>query len=110
MQTKFTLAMVRKMGPAKGLKALRHILDQTLTTARSSTAYQTYWTGIVEIGGTAGKFVLVPTVDENPRRALRPGERHLSEDWRSAAGGGRYRLSALLAAFRQRAGHVDHAG
>lgn len=97
VQTGFTLAMMRKMGPRKGLKALRHILGQTLTTARSSTAYQTYWTGIVEIGGTAGKFVLVPTVDDNPRRALRPGERHLSAEWRArqAAGDVVFRLGWL---------------
>ncbi|MGH6918743.1 MAG: hypothetical protein ACREJ0_13695, partial [Geminicoccaceae bacterium] len=88
VQTSFTLAMVRAMGTGKGLKALGHILDQTLTTARSSTAWQTYWTGVVEIGGTAGKFVFVPTVDENLLRDLRPGERHLSEDWRSRQAAG----------------------
>lgn len=88
VQTRFALALVRAMGIGKGLKALGHILDQTLTTARSSTAWQTYWTGVVEIGGTAGKFVFVPTVDENLLRDLRPGERHLSEDWRTRQAAG----------------------
>lgn len=38
---------------------------------------------MVEIGGTAGKFVFVPSGDENALRALQPGERHLSDEWRS---------------------------
>lgn len=94
VQTRFALAMVRKMGMRDGAKALAHILGQTLTTARSSTAFQTYWTGVVEIGGTAGKFVFVPTVDENRLRDLQPGERHLSDDWRTrqAAGDLTFRL------------------
>lgn len=97
VQTKFALAMVRGMGVRDGAKVLRHVLGQTLTTARSSTAWQTYWTGVVEIGGTAGKFVFVPTVDENRLRDVRPGERHLSDEWRArqAAGDVAFRLCWL---------------
>lgn len=80
-QTKFATALIREMGIKDGLKTLGHIVGQTFRTARSSTAYQTYWTGVVEIGGTAGKFVFEPTRDENERRALTPGERHLSVEW-----------------------------
>jgi hypothetical protein len=83
VQTKFALALVRAMGLKDGLKTLGHILNQTLTTARSTTAFQTYWTGVVEIGGTAGKFVFAPSADDNGGRALQPGERHLSEEWRT---------------------------
>ena len=82
VQTRFALALVRAMGLREGLRTLGHIVDQTLTTARSSTAWQTYWTAVVELGGTAGKFVFIPGRDENQRRDLRPGERHLSEEWR----------------------------
>lgn len=39
VQTKFALALVQSMGIRNGLKALGHILNQTLTTARSSTAF-----------------------------------------------------------------------
>lgn len=94
VQTRFALAMVRALGMRDGLKALGHVLGQTLTTARSSTAWQTYWTGVVEIGGTAGKFVFVPTVDQNRLRDLQPGERHLSDEWRArqAAGDVMFRL------------------
>ena len=93
-QTKFALAIVRAMGMRDGTKVLAHVLGQTLTTARSSTAWQTYWTGVVEIGGTAGKFVFVPTEDQNRLRDLQPGERHLSDEWRArqAAGDVVFRL------------------
>ncbi|MGH6894143.1 MAG: hypothetical protein ACREEP_18005, partial [Dongiaceae bacterium] len=50
----------------------------------SSTAYQTYWTGIAEANGTAGKFVIQPTVpDQNPHRSPAAGPRHLTEEWRA---------------------------
>jgi hypothetical protein len=68
-----------------GLKTprmLSHLLRQTLRTFRSSTAWQPYWTGIVEVGGRLGKFTLVPARDENPPPRFRPGERHLTDDWK----------------------------
>jgi hypothetical protein len=94
VQTKFALALVRAMGVKGGLRALGHIVNQTLTTAHSSTAFQTYWTGVVEIGGTAGKLVFAPGADENAPRALQPGERYLSDEWRArqAAGPVTFRL------------------
>jgi hypothetical protein len=81
-QTKFAAALIRELGIKDGLKGLGHILAQTSRTLRSSTAYQTYWTGIEEVGATAGKFVFEPVRDDNGRRALRPGERYLSDEWR----------------------------
>jgi hypothetical protein len=82
VQTEFARALVGAMGIRGGLRTLGHIAQQTLITARSSTAFQTYWTGVVEIGGSAGKVVFVPSRDENPLRELHPGERHLTEEWR----------------------------
>jgi hypothetical protein len=82
-QTKFAAALVRGMGFRDGLRTLGHILAQTSRTLRSSTAYQSYWTGIVEVGDTAGKFVFAPTGDDNARRGLSPGERHFSLEWRA---------------------------
>ena len=61
---------------------MAHVGRQTFRTAISSTAYQTYWTGIVEVGGAFGKFMFAPASDENRHRALTPGERHLPEEWR----------------------------
>jgi len=87
-QTKFAAALVRAMGIKHGLKALGHIVEQTFTTARSSTAYQTYWTGVVEVSGTAGKVVFVPDRDDNALRDLRPGEHHLTEEWRARQAAG----------------------
>ncbi len=88
VQTQFALALVRAMGLRGGLRALGHIVDQTLTTARSSTAFQTYWTGVVEIGGSAGKVVFAPSRDDNALRDLQPGERYLSEEWRARQAAG----------------------
>ena len=76
------------MGWIKAGMTLAHISKQSLRTLRSSTAYQTYWTGIVEVGETAGKFTLAPTKDENRFPGLRPGERHLSEEWKKRQGEG----------------------
>jgi hypothetical protein len=81
-QTVFALALNKRMGLIKAGKCLAHITGQTLRTFRSSTAWQTYWTGIVELGGAAGKFTFVPSRDENQHPGFRPGEYHLSDDWR----------------------------
>jgi hypothetical protein len=81
-QTAFGLALSARLGLSKAAKTLAHIVRQTLRTFASSTAYQTYWTGVVEIGGNAGKFTLVPTRDENKHPGFRPGEFHLTEEWR----------------------------
>lgn len=74
---------MKRLGLRRGLAALGHILTQTRRTLHSSTAYQTYWTGVVEVEGTPGKFVLSPVADEKaPPPGLRPGARHLTVDWR----------------------------
>jgi hypothetical protein len=76
--------LVDKLGVGHGGGIAAHVVKQTARTALSSSAYQTYWTGIVEAGGTAGKFIIVPTVaDQNPHRSLGAGARHLTVDWRT---------------------------
>ena len=75
-------SLIASLGLVKGGKVAAHVVKQTLTTALSSTAYQTYWTGIVEVGGAFGKFMFAPVSDENRHRALTPGERHLTGEWR----------------------------
>ncbi len=81
-------SLVGSLGLRTGGGIALHIVGQTLRTAKSSTAYQNYWTGIVEVGGVPGKFLLAPLSDENRLRALSPGERHLSEDWRKRQAAG----------------------
>jgi hypothetical protein len=76
-----TLGLIRRMGVWKGLRAAAHALRQTSRTALSSTAYQTFWSGIVEAGDGAGKIMFMPTSDENGWY-LRAGSRHLTEEWR----------------------------
>jgi hypothetical protein len=80
--TRLVLSLVRSLGPFTGTRVALHVTRQTARTAMSSTAYQTYWTGIVEVGGSLGKFMFAPGSDENRHRALTPGERYLSEEWR----------------------------
>ncbi len=81
--------LVDKLGIGHGGGIAAHVVKQTLRTARSSSAYQTYWTGIAEAGGTAGKFVIVPAIaDQNPHRSLGAGARHLTVDWRARQGHG----------------------
>ncbi len=75
-------SLIDSLGFIRGFGTAGHVLRQTWRTARSSTAYQRYWTGVVETGGIPGKFVVVPVTDENKLRSLTPGEWHLSEEWR----------------------------
>src|SRR5262245_42026792 len=76
--------LVDKLGVGHGGGVAAHVVKQTSRTALSSSAYQTYWTGIAEASGTAGKFVFVPAVaDQNPHRPIGAGPRHLTIDWRS---------------------------
>jgi hypothetical protein len=75
-------SLIASLGLVTGGKVAAHVAGQTARTALSSTAYQTYWTGIVEVGGALGKFMFAPASDENRLRALTPGQRHLSDEWR----------------------------
>lgn len=81
-------SLKKSQGKLHGLGIALHVAAQTARTAKSSTAYQTYWTGVIEIGGVPGKFTMVPATDENEIRSLAslvlnpPGERHLTHEWR----------------------------
>jgi hypothetical protein len=81
-QKAFGMALIRRMGLLKAGKNLAHIVKQTLSTFKSSTAYQAYWTGINEVRGRAGKFTFIASTNENKFPGLRPGEWHLSEEWK----------------------------
>ncbi|MEO6023826.1 MAG: hypothetical protein ABIP64_12050 [Burkholderiales bacterium] len=82
-QNAFAFGLIKRMGLIKGSRTLAHIVKQTLRTFHSSTAYQAYWTGVVEISRTLGKFTFVPSQDDNHRPGLHPGEHHLSNEWRA---------------------------
>lgn len=87
-QAKLFNALRKRLGLIRATGIYLHIARQTARTARSSSAVQTYWTGVVEASGTPGKFVFVPAAAVNEHRPLRPGARYLTVDWarRSAAG------------------------
>jgi hypothetical protein len=80
---RLTMSLWEKLGVFTGTRIALHVTKQTTRTALSSTAYQTYWTGIVEVNGALGRFKFVPATDENHLRAPLPGERHLSAEWRA---------------------------
>lgn len=86
VQTEFFLTLRKRMGFAKALKTAAHLIRQTQRTFHSDTAYQAYWTGVVEVGGTAGKFTMVPIEGEVSPEA--EGERRLTEDWRKRQAAG----------------------
>jgi hypothetical protein len=121
--TRVVRSLTRSVGFRDGGRIALHVTRQTARTATSSTAYQTYWTGIVEAGGRLGKFMFAPEADENRHRAVRPGERHISAEWRArqARGPIRFALSwlpfidelstptrALTASWEQRPEPVGH--
>jgi hypothetical protein len=91
--------LVESLGVKKGAGIALHVLQQTLRTAKSSTAYQTYWTGAMETGGVPGKFAIVPNTDENPLRSLTPAERYLTEEWRARQGRGTVEFDLLWLPF-----------
>ncbi|HEY6391622.1 MAG TPA: hypothetical protein VIX89_10115, partial [Bryobacteraceae bacterium] len=82
-QVEFGDALKDRMGWVNAGKTLVHLVKQSIKTSYSSTAYQPYWTGIEEIGGIAGKFTLAPSRDDNQPPGFRPGERHLSHEWKT---------------------------
>lgn len=92
-QAEFVLALRKRMGLAAALKTVRHLVGQTLRTFHSDTAVQPYWTGVVEVGGTAGKFTLVPAGEVAPRPSS--GERRLTDDWRARQAAGDVALDLL---------------
>ena len=75
--------LLGSLGPIEGGRISAHVLHQTARAALSSTAYQTYWTGIEETGGIAGKFVFEPVSHENQHRSISVGDHHLTEEWRA---------------------------
>src|SRR5947208_2738564 len=82
-ESKFGLALAHRMGAIKAGETFLHLTKQTVPTALSSTAYQRYWTGIVEVGGTGGKFTFVPARDENRAADFHAGANHLTEEWKN---------------------------
>lgn len=95
-------SLVASLGVRHGGGIALHVLAQTLRTARSGTACQAYWTGIVEIGGAPGKILIAPLADENALRALRPGGRHLTEEWRARQAAGPVEFQLLWLPFVDR--------
>lgn len=75
-------ALRRRLGIKRATRLYAHVARQTARTLLSSSAFQPYWTGVVRLGDSFGKFTLVPADGANQHRSIRPGERYLTEDWR----------------------------
>jgi hypothetical protein len=80
-QVRMRESLNKSMGLAKAERTLALIAQQSERAASSGTAYQSYWTGVVEINGTLGKFTLVPLTAANCLCPAHPGERYLTRDW-----------------------------
>jgi hypothetical protein len=74
--------LAASLGPFTGARIAAHVLRQTSKTVQSTTAHQTYWTGIVETGGVLGKFIIAPVLDDAEHRTPSRGGRQLTEEWR----------------------------
>jgi hypothetical protein len=77
-----TLGLIRRMGLLRGLAAALHVVKQTTRTAFSRTAHQTFWAGIVEMGGAPGKIMFKPAGGEDAPAPPPFGPRHLTAEWR----------------------------
>jgi hypothetical protein len=77
------VSLAGSLGAVRGTEILAHVTKQTARTALSSTAYQTYWTGVVETGGHLGKCVIAPAHPESSVRDLTAGAHYLTEEWRT---------------------------
>jgi len=95
-------SLTANLGPVQGGETFTHIVDQTLRTTRSTTAYQTYWTGIEETGGPPGKFVIAPVKDENPVRIDLHDDHHLTIEWRKRQAQGPVEFNLYWLSF------IDH--
>jgi hypothetical protein len=74
-------SLIKSRGVARAERMLDLIAQKGEHTASGGTAYQSYWTGVVEINGTLGKFTMVPLTSASSLRAIHPGERYLTRDW-----------------------------
>ena len=80
-QVKLFTSLQQRMGPVAATRTMAHIVQQTVRTFHSSTAFQQYWTEVTELSEKACKFTLVPTRDENSNPGLGARPDHLSREW-----------------------------
>jgi hypothetical protein len=95
-------SLAGSLGAVQGLQTFTHVVDQTLRTAQSTTAYQTYWTGIEETGGPPGKFKIEPVKNENPVRIGVLDDLHLTAEWRKRQAEGPIEFNLYWLSF------IDH--
>lgn len=86
MRMKATLD--ERLGPVRAEAIIRHLAAQNARTTHSSTAYQSHWTGVVELNNTLGKFTFSAHTDENYERAAYPGDLYLTREWARRQAGG----------------------
>jgi hypothetical protein len=81
-QARLLVGLVRHAG-VRAAAIAAQVIRQTSRTARSSSAIQPYWTGVVRARDVLGKFTFVPVADVNGSRPPAAGPQHLSDDWRA---------------------------
>jgi len=85
-QTKLLLGLAHHAG-VRAPAIATHVLGQTLRTARSTTAYQQYWTGIVRARDVLGKFTFVPASDHGAAAVERSND-YFSQEWKARQSAG----------------------
>ena len=86
-QARLLAALARHAGLRAPAIAV-HVTGQTHRTARSISAYQQYWTGIVRARDVLGKFTFAPTSEAAASSDARRDPTHLTRDWRARQSGG----------------------
>jgi hypothetical protein len=97
-------ALIGRMGVVKGAGTALHVARQTNRTARSKSALQPYWTGVVEIGGRSGKFVFLPGHESVEPAQIGPRSQRLTRDWRGRQSAGPVTFDVYWTPF------IDEAG
>ena len=82
-QSVFAAALARRMGLQGALHVVPHLLKQTKRTIHSKTAFQSYWTGVFNLGGVAGKFTFVPAGSGDGSADTGSAKHLFSVDWRN---------------------------
>lgn len=82
-QSVFAAALARRIGFQGALHVVPHLLKQTKRTIHSSTAFKSYWTGVSNLGGVAGKFTFVPASSGDGSPDTGPAKHLFSVDWRN---------------------------
>ena len=94
-----TAALIGRLGLVRGARTALHVARQTSRTARSKSALQPYWTGVIEIGGESGKFIFRPGEGSVEPARTGPRSQRLTRDWQGRQAAGPIRFNVYWTPF-----------